>query len=131
MASTGLAWTSRANQAGVKPARGQGGFAGHWGWQHYLERAGWVAIEDEGQPAVLHAASAVAWPQDPDPSRCMEPVQSIVLPDTWWGPRVHTAAGAANPHAFLIAGDPPVETYAPWTLADDPYDTVTVWRRCR
>ncbi len=112
-------------------ALGQGSFAGHWGWQHYLEQAGWTALEDEGQPAALHVTSAVAWPQAPDPSLCMEPIWSIALRDTWWGPRVHTAAGAANLHAFLIAGDPPVETYAPWTLADDPYDTITVWRRCR
>jgi hypothetical protein len=43
---------------------------------------------------------------------------------------VHTAAGAANAHAYLVAGKPPVETYAPWTLANDPYDEVTLYRAC-
>jgi hypothetical protein len=111
-------------------AEGQGSFAGHWGWQHYLEQAGWTALEDEGQPAALLAVSVVAWPQDPDPGVCLEEIERLSLPDRWWGPRAHTAAGAANLHAYLVAGDPPVETYAPWTFADDPYDTVTLSRRC-
>jgi len=107
-----------------------GRFAGHWGWQHYLEQAGWTAIEDEGAPGALLVSSAAAWPQDPDPKACLTEVQRFELADAWWGPRVHTAAGGANLHAFLVAGDPPVETYAPWTLADDPYDVITVERAC-
>ena len=111
-------------------AMGTGSFAGHWGWQHYLEAAGWVALEDEGRPAALHAVSAAAWPQDVDEGACLAEVERFSMPDAWWGPRVHTAAGAANAHAYLVAGRPPVETYAPWTFAGDPYDEITVHRRC-
>lgn len=106
-------------------------FAGHWGFQHHLEAAGWRALEEDSPvpPGALLAVSEVAWPQQPAPG-CLEIVSRNEAPDPWPGPRVHTAAGAANLHAFVISASPPVETYAPWTLADDPLDVVTLWRGC-
>lgn len=109
---------------------GQGRFAGHWGWQGALEAAGWVPLEEGARVEGLLAVSAVSWPQQPAEGQCLEPLAVWVLPDTGWGPRAHSAAGAANLHAFLVSAQPPVETYAPWTLADDPYDEVTVLRSC-
>ena len=125
-----FARAQRDAAAAVTAELGPGRFAGHWGWQHYLEAAGWIAIEDEGAPGALLVSSAVAWPQDPDPTACLEVARRFAIADTWWGPRVHTASGAANLHSFLVAGDPPVDTYAPWTFADDPYDVITIERAC-
>ena len=112
-------------------ALGTGVFAGHWGFQHHLEEAGWTAIDEDTlvPPGLLFAVSSAAWPQEPA-SGCLTPVARWEAPDTWPGPRTHTAAGAANLHAFAVSAHPPVETYAPWTFADDPYDVVTVWRGC-
>lgn len=112
-------------------AMGTGLFVGHWGWQHHLEAAGWQALdEDASVPSgVLLARSAVAWPQEPAPS-CTEPVADFTIPDAWPGPRIHTAQGAANLHAFLIAGQPPIPAYAPWGIGRDPQESVTVVRGC-
>lgn len=107
-------------------------FAGHWGFQYALERAGWRPLEDDRPlpPGTLLAIDADAWPQQPAQG-CRTPVARWSVADRIAGPRVHTAAGAANFHAFLVAGQPPVETYAPWGFGDDPLDVVTVVRGCR
>lgn len=106
-------------------------FAGHWGFQGRLEAAGWTAIEEDAPvpTGALFARSAVAWPQEPAPG-CLTPLGRWEAPDPWPGPRVHSAAGAGGLHAFLVAGDPPVQTFAPWTFADDPLDVVELWRGC-
>ena len=108
-----------------------GSFAGHWGWQHYLEAAGWTPIEEEGPVTAPFAVAEAPWPQAPDPQVCLEKVLEFELPDTWWGPRVHTAHGGANLHAYLVAGEPPTETYAPWSFSNEPYETVRVYGRCK
>ena len=112
-------------------AAGTGLLAGHWGWQHHLEAAGWRALDEDEPvpPGVLLATSRAAWPQEPGPS-CLEEVASFSIPDVWPGPRVHTREGAANLHAFLLAGRPPVPAYAPWSIGSDPHDDVTVMRGC-
>ncbi len=112
-------------------AAGTGLFVGHWGWQHHLEAAGWRAL-DEDTPVphgVLLARAQGPWPQEPAPS-CTEPVDAFSIPDVWPGPRVHTTQGAANLHAFLLAGDPPVPAYAPWGFGSDPQEVVTLVRGC-
>jgi hypothetical protein len=38
---------------------------------------------------------------------------------------VHTVEGQANFHAYMIAGEPPLPTFAPWGLGSDPYDVAT------
>jgi hypothetical protein len=114
------------------PGERQRWVAGHWGWQHALEQRGWASLEDEQRlrPGVVLAVASYAWPQQPHASTCLEPIAQHSEPDPWTGPRVHTAAGRANLHAFVIAGDPPLDTYAPWTLASDPYERVTLYRVC-
>ncbi len=108
-----------------------GSFAGHWGWQHYLEAAGWRPIEDEGPVTAPFAVASTPWPQAPDPRVCLEKVLEFELTDDWWGPRAHTAQGGANLHAYLVAGEPPTETYAPWSFSNEPYEIVTVYGRCK
>jgi hypothetical protein len=101
--------------------------AGHWGFQHHLERAGWIALEEDApvQPGTVIARSAAAWPQEPAPICTTERGRFTLSPGR---PtlRVHTTAGRANLHAYLISADPPLETYAPWSLGADPWDVVTV-----
>ncbi len=112
---------------------GAGLFAGHWGWQHHLEARGWRALEEDQPvaPGQLYAWSQRAWPQEAADS-CLvlldgETVAGPALPL----PRVHAPEGAANIHASVISDQPPVETYAPWTLSTEPYDTARLWRGCR
>jgi len=107
-------------------------FAGHWGWQHYLEGSGWRSLEDEERllPGTLLAVAETPWPQEPAADICLEKLWEQRYPDAWPGPRVHTAAGFANLHASLVAGQPPVVTFVPWTLASDPYEWVVLYRVC-
>jgi len=107
-------------------------YAGHWGWQHALEQRGWRALEDEERlaPGLVLAVAESPWPQQPHESTCLQRLAEHAVPDGFPGPRVHSAAGRANLHAFMIAGEPPLETYAPWTLASDPYERVTLYRVC-
>jgi hypothetical protein len=104
--------------------------AGHWGFQHYLESAAWVALEDERRlaPNNVLAVSAAAWPQRPE--GCTRLLAEWSIPDRWPGPRVHTRAGQANLHGFFIAGDPPQATFAPWGFGDDPMDTARLVQGC-
>ena len=119
-----------ARQVVEKSQEEVGLFAGHWGWQHHLEAAGWAALEDDGAVPLgtLLAISQVSWPQEAAPG-CFEMVAAFQAPAAW-GPRVHTADGAANVHAFLVSGSPPIETYAPWGYGGDPLDQVQLMRAC-
>lgn len=125
---------ARADQHAAQCELGAGerAFAGHWGWQHYLERAGWRSLEDEERLAVgaLLATADTPWPQQPDPSTCLELVWERSFPAAWPGPRVHSAAGHANLHAFMVAGDPPVESYVPWTFVSEPREHAALYRVC-
>ncbi len=118
----------RAQELDAQP----GSFAGHWGWQHELEVLGWRALEDEERPPLgsLMAVAEAPWPQEPAEGTCLELLDELAIPDRWWGPRAHTAQGRANIHAFVVAGAPPVETYAPWTLANDARDRALLYRIC-
>lgn len=121
---------AQARAARTIAQAGQGQFSGHWGWQHALEQAGWTALEEGAKPTGLYAVDWISWPQEPSEDTCLVPIRALELPDRFPGPRVHTAEGAANIHAFVVAGSPPVETYAPWTFSDEPYDRVTLYRPC-
>ena len=106
--------------------------AGHWGWQHHLEGAGWTPLEDDAEVpfGALLATSSISWPQMPAEG-CFREVAVLSLPPPMVpGPRVHTASGLANLHAFVISGQPPVETYAPWSFGRDPLDVVRLERSC-
>ncbi|MCK6524909.1 hypothetical protein L6R49_26190 [Myxococcota bacterium] len=121
------AWARAAERVA---SLGVGELSGHWGWQHALEARGWRSLEEGARPEGLYAVAAAPWPQEPDPAACLRPILRFSLDDSFWGPRVHSAAGGANLHAYLVAASPPVETYAPWSLHDEPYDTVTVYVPC-
>ncbi|HJN74151.1 MAG TPA: hypothetical protein QGF58_09490 [Myxococcota bacterium] len=117
-------------EAAQRVGEGPGTFAGHWGWQYHMEALGWTALEDDGQPLQRHAVALAPWPQQPAEQSCLAEVDRFVIEDHFPGPRVHTAEGFANLHAFVVAGDPPVETYAPWSFSDEPYEVVVVYQRC-
>ena len=106
-------------------------FAGHWGWQHALEVRGWQPLEEDNMvaPGTLLAVDRAAWPQQPAPG-CLERVAHREIPGPWWRPRVQSWTGAASIHASEVAADPPVDTYAPWTLSGDEYDEATIYRGC-
>jgi hypothetical protein len=122
--------TARAPQC--EDGAGERVFAGHWGWQHQLEQLGWRSLEDEERLRVgaLLAVAEAPWPQEPAAGSCLELLWERSYPDRWPGPRVHSLAGRANLHAFVIAGSPPVETYVPWTLAGDPREHIALYRAC-
>lgn len=106
--------------------------AGHWGWQHHLEAAGWTALEDDAEVPFgsLLATSEIAWPQTPA-GGCFTEVAVLSAPPAFLpAPRVHTASGVANLHAHVVSGRPPIETYAPWGLGRDPLDVVSLERSC-
>ena len=106
-----------------------GVFAGHWGWQYYMESQGWKPIEDDEviPNGVYFASSARSWPQEPSLS-CLADKKVYSAADKWWGPRVHTIQGRANFHSYMISGFG--ETYVPWGWGSDPHDTVTLWTSC-
>jgi hypothetical protein len=115
---------------------GPGTFAGHWGFQHYLEQAGWKPLEAGSWPDSERLAVAwQAWPQPPAPGACRTIERTIELDDHFPGPRVLSASAAANLHSYLIAPVPPreetVRSYAPWSFSDEPYDRVSVLRCSR
>ncbi|RME20231.1 MAG: hypothetical protein D6798_20895, partial [Deltaproteobacteria bacterium] len=118
-----------------RTARSEGGtgvFAGHWGWQHALEQRGWRPLEEDAPiaPDQLLAIDTVAWPQEPAES-CLVLLDAATIEGPPIPlPRVHAPRGGANIHASMIAGQPPIETYAPWTLSREPYDSARLWRGC-
>ena len=124
-----LAWAQRHLAqwaADLRPQDRPVRFAGHWGWQHHLEGLNLRPLEDDA-PLPIGAVllrSAVAWPQSPAPG-CWRALGQSAMSPTPWMPRVHTLEGAANFHAYMIAGEPPVPTFAAWGFGDDPYDTAT------
>jgi hypothetical protein len=124
-----LAWAQRHLAqwaADLRPQDRPVRFAGHWGWQHHLEGLGVRPLEDDALLPIgtVLLRSAVAWPQTPGPGCWRRLGQSALLP-TPWLPRVHTVEGQANLHATMIAGEPPLPTFAPWGLGSDPYDVAT------
>lgn len=132
----GMSWDmaamarGHAQVAGQVAAFGTGAFSGHWGWQHHLEAAGWKALDEGNRPTGLYAVSQATWPQEPAPGGCLDSLGRWELEDTFWGPRVHTATGAANYHANLVSHSPPVETYSPWSLSNEPYDVIELFGPC-
>lgn len=102
----------------------RGQFAGHWGWQHYLEANGWTPLQADSIPVGYFAKSAVADSQPTDRSACLVEVATFKLPDRWPGPRTHCRYLGATYHGGGRG------MYAPWTLTNEPYDTIVVYRPC-
>jgi hypothetical protein len=121
---------AQASLAARVQDQGPGLIAGHWGFQHHLERAGWTALEDDAPlpEGVLLARSHIAWPQSP--GGCVAQVDTLQISNRWPGPRVHTLSGGANFHGHSLAADPPLPVLAPWSLGDDPLDQLSLYRVC-
>lgn len=117
---------ARAHKAAAQQVAqfGTGTFSGHWGWQHYLQAAGWSPVERGGPTASWHAYARSADSQLPDPAICLEFVERWQMQDKWWGPRVYSPYG----RAFYHGGG--VGWYAPWTLSDEPYEVITLYQMC-
>ena len=112
-------------------ATGKGRIAGHWGFQHHLLAAGWTDIEEDEllPPGTWVAMSAQAWPQLPI-NTCWDFMELRPLSDRHPGIRVMSKAGGANLHGHMLAASPPIPVFAPWTLANDSMEQLTIRRTC-
>ncbi|QDV18634.1 hypothetical protein Pan153_32940 [Gimesia panareensis] len=99
----------------------QGHFSGHWGWQYYLESAGWSPIERDAKSNGPFAVSTLADPQTYQLTTNHYLIKELSLPDRWPGPRVHCLQGRSGYHGGGRA------LYAPWTLSNAPYDRILVY----
>ena len=117
--------------ANIAKAAGSGKIAGHWGFQHHLLSAGWTDAEDDEliEPGSWVATSMIAWPQVPS-NTCWHFSETLTLGDPNPGLRIHSLAGGSNIHGNWISAPSPVRVTAPWTLASDPIDTLTLQRTC-
>ena len=109
---------------------GPGSVSGHWGWQYHMQAQGWTPLNEDTVPLGRLAVAETPWPQPPDPQTCLVRERSLAVPDQWPGPRVHSSLGAANLHAYVVAGEPPLETYAPWSWSNQPYERVALYHVC-
>ena len=111
-----------------------GYFAGHWGWQYVLENEGWTPIENDSNIPnnVCFSSSSASWPQEID-SNCFTDNRMLDGGYQIYGLpiRVHTAEGRANYHSYMISGDPPIKTTAPFGWGYDSWDRVAFRRSCR
>jgi hypothetical protein len=108
-----------------------GRVAGHWGFQYHLETAGWKPVEDDellGKQELV-AVSRNAWPQS-TANTCWEWMEITPFPDPRLGVRVLTYAGGANLHGNMLSGRPPSRVFAPWSVAQDDMEHLTVRRTC-
>lgn len=105
-------------------------FSGHWGFQYHLEARGWTPIEEDAPvpEGTIWARSTVAWPQDPGPG-CWKTLDTFSVAPARPTLRSHSHQIAGHIHAHVLAGNPPVEVYAPFGFGDDPFDTVTLSQR--
>ncbi|MGB0637970.1 MAG: hypothetical protein ACPGTU_01475 [Myxococcota bacterium] len=106
-------------------------FAGHWGFQHHLETNGWTPVEDDellGKQELV-AISRNAWPQSTS-NTCWEWMEVTPFSDPRPGLRVLTYAGGANLHGNMLSGIPPARVFAPWSVANDAMEHLTIRRAC-
>ncbi|MEZ6132682.1 MAG: hypothetical protein R3C59_28785 [Planctomycetaceae bacterium] len=103
---------------------GTGTFSGHWGWQHYLQKAGWTPIERGSEPGTLHAFAAFGDSKRLESTTCLRLKERYSYSDHWPGPRAYSWYN----RAFYHAGGR--RSYSPWTLSNEPYDVISVSRRC-
>ena len=111
----------------VKEKYDSGIFAGHWGWQHYLQGEKWSPAEDDMSlpKDIIFASINTAWPQEVE--GCTILVEEFSSPSFWF-PRVHTYEGMANIHSSHIHNLGMV--FSPWSFGQDPYVHVQLFRSC-
>ena len=117
--------------ANIAKGAGTGKVAGHWGFQHHLLNAGWSDAEDDQSiaPGEWIATSSMAWPQTPA-NTCWSFSETLTLGDPNPGLRVLSIAGGANIHGSWLSAPSPHRVTAPWGLASDPIDTLTLQQAC-
>ncbi len=108
----------------------QGFFAGHWGWQYYLESKKWIPIEDGQQlrkeDCIVY--SEVAWSQEFQ-TNC--PKTNIYTEDKIRVPiRVHSRYSRVNYHSNYLSSEPILIGFAPWGFGNDAWDTVHFFGSC-
>ena len=114
--------TARAGEKGL--------FAGHWGWQYYMEQGGWRALElREHVPGRLAIAFGT-WAQ----TVRQEPVlqaRAVASPREHAGRSGSTAARRRRTSTRSTSrARPELDTYAPWGFSTEPYDEVVVVWSC-
>ena len=111
----------------------KGLYAGHWGFQYYAEKQGWVALEDDALLSTDQRLAIVkhAWPQEPLNS-CLLLELEQVWKYTGVGIRVHSEEARANVHSQLISlgNIEPIEVYSAWGIGFDPWEELRVYRVC-
>jgi len=127
----GFAKSHRLAAERVQAYAPTGSFAGHWGFQHHLESAGWRPLEDDGSADAIHVVLREAWPQEAAESSCLRrnEEKSFVVKDRWWGPRTHSLKVPANLHANHVATTPPQNSLLPWAFSNEPYAHVDVYEK--
>ena len=102
-------------------------FAGHWGWQHYLQGENWISAEDDMilPKNTVFARINTAWPQEVQ--GCKVLLEEFSSP-SFGLPRVHTHQGKANIHSSHIYNVGMV--FSPWSFGEDPYVHVQLFRTC-
>ena len=88
-----------------------------------------VEEDQDLPPSTWIAISKIAWPQLPS-NTCWDFTEVLPLADPNPGLRVLSHAAGANIHGNFIAGPPSARVYAPWSVAADPMDQLTVRRTC-
>ena len=103
----------------------KGLFAGHWGWQYYLERQGWRSVEaDQTLPVGgWFARINTAWPQEVQGCRVLE-AEKKIEGHGWI--RGHTFRGKANLHASHLSDGQVV--LVPWSFSQESYVHVQLFR---
>jgi len=111
----------------VKQKYESGIFAGHWGWQHYLEEEKWIPAEDDMilEKDTIFARINTAWPQEVQ--GCKVLLEEFSYPSLLL-PRVYTYQGKANIHSSHIHNLGMV--FSPWSFGRDPYVHVQLFRAC-
>lgn len=130
LAKTQKVLAEKVEQLRIDSGCEQALFAGHWGWQYYLESKNWKSIE-EGEPVPEEACiafSEVSWPQEIQ-STCPETdvldSEQVLLPI-----RIHSRRSRVNYHSNYLSTDPALMGFAPWGLGFDLWDRAHFSKAC-
>jgi len=119
----------RSYVAGLPPPARTRWFVGHWGLQHYLERAGARALnsDDRKAPHVGDeiVAPVYAWPQDVPEGVQLRLTDRTELPARP-GLRTFTVEGRGCFYASLLAPGP-TAVWLPFGFSSAPLETLTRW----
>lgn len=131
--SLALAQKQLAEQ--VEQARKENGctkgyFAGHWGWQYYLESKNWEPIEagQQIEKEACIAFSEAAWSQEFQtdcPEINIYTEEQVMLPI-----RLHSRYSRVNYHSNYLSAEPALMGFAPWGFGFDAWDRAHFFGAC-